>query len=186
MIKKEELAQIYAEEKIESIKTLLKQAYMDGYEAGLENNHFEIRIGETKYFDLGLPSGTLWSFPPQKFDYGWHLDCRSFEEVKDLNLPTEEQWNELCAHSRIYAHKIIGPSGQHVGYPVCDNTSTFYLVKTLGENCQKGHNKFWLKTEPDEKHMVKVIEFDDNHKGLSTHFTGYHLPFFLVKNKEEI
>ena len=60
---KEELAQQYAEEKAAEMAELLKAAYLKGYEQGELKVACSISIEGVEYFDLGLPSGTLWSKP---------------------------------------------------------------------------------------------------------------------------
>ena len=60
---KEELAQQYAEEKAAEMAELLKAAYLKGYEQGELKVACSISIEGVEYYDLGLPSGTLWSKP---------------------------------------------------------------------------------------------------------------------------
>ncbi len=177
-----ELAIKYAENNSELIPSLIVQAYKDGYKQGIRDSAHIIKIAGVEYFDLNLPSGTLWSYPLQYENYGWHLRLASFEDVKELGLPTIEQWKELCQHCIIKGLKLITPNGVHFGYPTCLNSSSNkYTTYSLGENCEPGHNRFWLKSIPNDEHLVDVIEFDKGVNSLEKHFTGYKLPFFLVK-----
>ena len=174
----ENLGAEYAQNNSEQLQFLLSKAYQDGYKQGVSDSTHKIYIDKVEYFDLGLPSGTMWSFPLYYCEYGWRLRLLPFEQVKDMNLPTQEQWEELRLHCRFIGMKIIAPNGIKLGYP-----SRSYLIYTLGEQCAKGHNKFWMKAEPDDDHQVNVIEYDQDVNTFSTHFTGHRLPFFLVKNK---
>lgn len=179
MDKTDNLATEYAQNNSDQILLLLAKAYQDGYNQGICDSTHKINIDDVEYLDLGLPSGTLWSFPPYYCNYGWKLKLLPYEQVKDLNLPTREQWEELCQHCRIVDKKIIAPNGIRFGYP-----SRSYTIYTLGEQCAKGHNRFWMKSEPDDDHNVSVIEFDKDVNTYKVHFTGYKLPFFLVKTAE--
>lgn len=171
------LAAEYAQNNSEQILLLLAKAYQEGYEQGVCDSTHKINIDDVEYLDLGLPSGTLWSFPPYICDSGWKLKTLPYEQVKNLNLPTREQWDELFQHCRFVDKKIIAPNGIRFGYP-----SRSHIIYTLGEQCVKGHNKFWMKADPDDDHKVSVIEFDKDVNTYGTHFTGYRLPFFLVKS----
>lgn len=173
------------------LSSLIKKIYMAGYRKGKQDSQQTITIDNVEYFDLGLPSGTLWSCAPQYFHYGWHLYLNTYEEAKKLGLPTKEQWEELLLNCDIFNKeskwglpRLIGPNGQRLGYPLCKNDSVKYTTYTLGENCKKGRNKFWLLSEPDNNHLVDVIVFDKNVLEYDKHFTGYRLPYFLVKKKE--
>ena len=61
-----ELSANYATEKTnEMMSQIVAQAFADGYRMGYKDREDEIpvdlRDGKTKFVDLGLPSGTLWS-----------------------------------------------------------------------------------------------------------------------------
>lgn len=105
MDKTDNLATEYAQNNSEQILLLLAKAYQDGYNQGICDSTHKINIDDVEYLDLGLPSGTLWSFPPYYCNYGWKLKLLPYEQVKDLNLPTREQWEELCQHCRIVDKK---------------------------------------------------------------------------------
>lgn len=176
---------------------IMEKVYMDGYRQGQIDYAPTVTVDNVKYMDLGLPSETLWSCAPQYFCYGWHLQLNTYKEAKKLGLPTKEQWEELLtfcdvrnretvlSDGKIIKHlpTITGPNGEKLGYPVCGNGSVKYMTYTLGENCEKGRNKFWLLSEPDEKHCVDVIVFDKDVNEYDKHYMGYQLPYFLVKTK---
>lgn len=184
---KEDFAKIYANSEIKDIFALIEKAYLEGYKKGEENNINKINIDSIKFFDPGLPSGTLWSCAPQYYDYGWHLERKTFYEVENLSLPTKEQWEELLEYCQVDELHIITRYGDKLGYPIADNSPTNrYTTYTLGEKCEKNLNKFWMAGSPDSKGMIEVILFDKGGIGYETHFCGFRLPFFLVKNKAEL
>lgn len=178
----EELALEYALKNSRQMQELLSQAYQAGYKRGVSDSAHVVNIDGVEYYDINLPSGTLWSYPVQYWDYNLCLRCATYDEVKDLPLPTKEQWEELSRHCCTMGLKLVAPNGVRLGYSD-SNTRRKYTVYTLGENCQKGHNRFWLRSTPNEDHLVDVIEFDLNVNSFQKHFTGFKLPFFLVQNK---
>lgn len=176
----------YAQNTCVQLQQIIAQAYKTGYEQGVLDSTHKLSIDGIDYFDANLPSGTLWSWPPQYENYGWHLRLATYDEVRELGLPTKDQWEELCRFCRIKGKKLIAPNGIDLGYPTCLNSpSNRYITYSLGEDCKKGHNRFWLKSDPDAENMVEVIEFDENVNSFNKHFTGFKLPFFLVKNKND-
>lgn len=183
---KEQLSYMYCDKMQNIISDMIQKAFTEGYEKGVASQIKNFNIDGVEYFDPGLPSGTLWSCALQHFDYGWHLVLATYEQVAELNLPTKEQWEELCEHCIIKKKKLITPSGYKLGYPTAKNgPSNRYTTYTLGEECEKGRNKFWLKSTPTS-HQADVVVFDVDVNEFSTHFTGFKLPFFLVKNKSDL
>lgn len=173
---KEEFAQQYAEEKAAEMAELLKAAYLKGYEQGELKVACSISIEGIEYYDLGLPSGTLWSKP---LDYGNVHNYRLFsqnEASRFDGLPTEVQWEELNEICRIHSQDIIGRSGERI------NTFTCYR----GEDVPEGYNYFWLKSEMDEKGEAKAGRFNADGLSIVSHFAGYKLPIMLTKKREEI
>ena len=66
MIELNEKADIYAEENVinvlkEAFAKVYADGYRDGYKDCLDHVSVNLRISNTEYVDLGLPSGTLWS-----------------------------------------------------------------------------------------------------------------------------
>lgn len=177
---KEELAQQYAEEKAAEMAELLKAAYLKGYEQGELKVACSISIEGVKYYDLGLPSGTLWSAP---LHYTWSYEYQKFSQndaSRFDGLPTEAQWEELNEICRIHSCNIIGRSGERI--------SIFTGRDSSGEYVPEGYNYFWLKSEMDEKGEAKAGRILAGGLGLSTvsHFAGYKLPVMLTKKREEI
>lgn len=187
--------------KIPFLAKIIQSTYTEGYKKGYKQGQIDyvptVKINNVEYFDLGLPSGTLWSSAPQYSFYGWHLELKTYAEAKSLGIPTKEQWEELLKHCdvlnetyiengviRYRLPQITGQKGERLGYPQCKNSTNKYTTYTLGENCEKDQNKFWLLSEPDENHQVDVVVFDRGVMKYDKHFVGYKLPFFLVKQKE--
>lgn len=176
---KEELAQQYAEEKAAEMAELLKAAYLKGYEQGELKVACSISIEGVEYYDLGLPSGTLWS-KPLRHTSPYNNDYKKFSQndaSRFDGLPTEAQWEEL-KKCRIYDNCIIGCSGMRIYI----DTSSYYR----GENVPEGYNYFWLKSEMDEKGVAKAGRFNADGLSVVSHFAGYRLPVMLTKKREEI
>ena len=177
---KEELAQQYAEEKAAEMAELLKAAYLKGYEQGELKVACSISIEGVEYYDLGLPSGTLWSKPLGSYGYKLfsYNDASRFD-----GLPTEAQWEELMK-CRIYDDYIIGYSGMRI--PISTIREGGFGIDDRGENVPKGNNLFWLKSEMDEKGEAKAGRFNADGLSIVSHFAGYKLPIMLTKKREEI
>lgn len=181
---KEELAQQYAEEKAAEMAEVLKAAYLKGYEQGELKVACSISIEGIKYYDLGLPSGTLWSKPlpyasnNSEYKKFSHNDASRFD-----GLPTEAQWEELMK-CRIYDDYIIGYSGMRI--PISTIREGGFGIDDRGENVPKGNNLFWLKSEMDEKGEAKAGRFNADGLSIVSHFAGYKLPIMLTKKREEI
>ena len=100
-----ENAEKYAEGKAnQAITKAIAEAYIEGYKAGYKDREEEIPMGlrdnKTEYVDLGLPSGTLWASDYEKSN-GKYIYL-PFEKAKRMNLPTEEQWEELIDFCEIF------------------------------------------------------------------------------------
>ncbi len=188
-MKKEELAQHFAESAAAKVAELLKEAYIKGYEQGVLDSGVPLRVNGVRYIDLGLPSGTMWSDHSLEYcDYGYRQRKLSYNEAIKLQIPTVEQWEELCRFCRFEKNLIIGLSGGRIGY---DYAPAGYRIHSLGEGCEENRNMFWLKSDVDSENNASVMiydfEVDDEEykifKGTSKHFIGYKLPVFLVRNK---
>lgn len=90
---KESKAKEYAQSVAGSIiEKALEAAYLEGFNAGVEsveNPVTTIVEDGVTYFDLGLPSGTMWS------EYLWPSGedsiRRSYFEALEYNIPNKEQ-----------------------------------------------------------------------------------------------
>ena len=128
MIELNEKAGIYAEENVLSVlKEAFAKVYADGYRDGYKDcqDHVSVnlRISNTEYVDLGLPSGTLWSA-----DYEKEVNDIIFEPYElasTKTIPTRAQWNELkrCAKwefigedDKLKVVKCTGPNGNTISF----------------------------------------------------------------------
>lgn len=182
-----EKAKKYAEGKaIDAISAAIEQAYLDGYNDGLkhyENERLESIVDGVEYKDLKLPSGTKWASGYLK-DKGF-LGMFAYEEVAKFNLPTKEDFDELCKecaidnylYTRNHGIMFTGKNGIKIEIPYVkvehvtdDNVidSIAFWLKNDGEDTQKDYARvFSTKTFPEKKT-----------------FMGYKLPVLLVLKKD--
>lgn len=191
-MEKDELAILFANQKSEEIASIIKEAYIKGYEQGCLDSNKSINIDCVEYVDLGLPSGTLWSSIPLDYlNYGYKQRLLSYQEALKLQIPTVDQWEEICQFCKFVQDKIIGPSGQRIGYGWAPSG---YRIYNLGEGCTENKQMFWLKGDVDDDNTAPTfiydikredeVEFVFSHTtGMARHFTGFKLPVFLVRNK---
>lgn len=196
---KEELAKQFAEQKNAELESIIKEAYLKGYEQALFDTNKVINIDGIEYVDMGLPSGTLWSKHPL-WDKGEYIRV-NYLEAQNLPIPTKDQWEEIYNKCAFKKNEIIAPlpSCQRIGFD-------FWRKGLWGEECNESTGyKFWLKGCIDEANKAPVMvyciknsihNFDyrllsepyrndkDYLIGSDTYFTGYKLPVFLVRNKE--
>lgn len=172
---KEELAENYATEQMNSldneIKNLLKEAYLRGFEDGKQpvvNNPGEKQSTEDidiVYNNLDLPSGLLWSdyLGDKNQGYGRHTHkLFLYNEIKHLALPSKEQVLELFK----YTKKEGGRTG--------DLYKSWYYASFLSVNGLKyslvqdhysifNFPEFWLSDEvEDDPTMAYVSTFNKN------------------------
>lgn len=198
----------YAAEKTnEVMTTAIAQAYADGYRDGYKDREEEIPVdlrgNKTEFVDLGLPSGTLWSTDYKKD--GDELKYLPYEIAASLQLPTEEQWNELkdnCKwHYELtsfydqsrndYIYPLtkaycVGPNGNTIEFQV-----TGY-IKIPEKVIESDSVWFWLNDEnnDNEKNAITIYNSQECYNSVSfveilktSKFSGYKLPVRLVRNK---
>ncbi len=196
---KEEFANLFVETNFESIKDLLKEAYISGYEQG-KIDSLIYNIDDIQYWDLGLPSGTLWAGPltiKRSFN---SYKMLSYTDACLLNIPTEEQYKELVDNCQVLFEGnggnsvfIVGKSGKRLqvyteNYMVVQNYPKRFLtdLSCKGEKTPKGENFLWLKSNIDNDHaMVAAVKYNCELSSCK-HFTGFNLPVFLVKSKDDV
>lgn len=163
----ENKAQEYALNVLDECINKVKQAYIDGYNAGkAECSPTPKNITEdgVTYIDLGLPSGTMWS--PLKGTNGRYIAI-PYNQVKDLELPTLDDYAELLKYTK---HG-------------CNNRGDYeYLsvdgVKYIIPACIS----FWLK-DKDSDTMVKFVN-TKLHPHVRSGFIGESKCYVLVKRKK--
>lgn len=178
------------------IKTIVLNAFTEGYSQGLRKSQ-ELTINRVQYFDLGLPSGILWS-EPIKSEHPWTYityELSSYNDVCNLSIPTLDDLQELIHNCRIDSNtslvskdvEIIGPSGKRIGVGTQDylnrsDNPNSVLCHRKGESVNEHENMFWIKSDViDNYATVAVVNIKEKTISLSKHFTGYKLPYILVR-----
>lgn len=198
-----EKANCYAEENVINVlKEAFAKVYADGYRDGYKDRESEIpvdlRLNQTKFVDLGLPSGILWSAEYEKED--GNILFLPYLKAQEMSIPTEKQWNELIEHCRwqgnysssgitFYGVTCIGPNGNEIKF-----RSKGYMKNQKNiDNIEYGGGKvyFWIHDEEEnELHEKKVICIDKGIKrepnnDIVQFFSGYKCPVRLVKKQDQ-
>lgn len=192
----EQLAQLYVDRNNDALTSIITKAYIEGYKHGLKEAR-EINIDDVRYYDLGLPSGTLWSQPIYvKHQYSYvTYNLISYYDACDLELPSPQDFEELKQYcmvttdARNIAQDVVitGPSGQAIDIGTKDyrnnpSNPNSVLCHRQGQEVVELTNKFWLKSDVHDNHaVVALVDYKDKSISLSTHFIGYKLPYLLVK-----
>ncbi len=174
----------YAEGKaIDAISAAIEQAYVDGYNDGLkhyENERLESIVDGVEYIDLKLTSGTKWAsgYLKEKASLGWF----AYEDASKLNLPTKEDFEELCKECVIdfknYTHnkciRFTGKNGKIIELPCVKVDDNVY-----------DSISFWLKNEGEDT-QKEYARVNSTRKVLDVKtFMGYKLPVLLVLKKDK-
>lgn len=179
-----EKAKKYAEGKaIDAISAAIEQAYADGYYDGLkhyENERLESIVDGVEYIDLKLTSGTKWAsgYLKEKASLGWF----AYEDASKLNLPTKEDFEELCKECAIdnylYTNNkgimFTGKNGKKIEIPYikAEHVTDDNVISSIS---------FWLKNDGDN--IQKTYARVNEHKKIldMKTFMGYKLPVLLVR-----
>lgn len=93
----EEKAREFAINALKEDLDKLAKAYLEGYNAGKsENKANPINIDGVEFYDMGLPSGTLWS--STILDNKGEAIRATYKEVMDADIPTPEEVKELKSY----------------------------------------------------------------------------------------
>ena len=196
-----ERAANYAAEKAnELLAKAIAQAYADGYRDGYKERDFEIEclniLGEeASVFNLGLPSGTLWTLKYLE-DNQKKKKYLPYAKAAKLGLPTKEQVEELIENCKwqgefsstgmsFYGAICIGSSGNSISF-----LSSGYKEddKMVGVPHYGGGNAyFWIQDEEDgdEKNAVRIYDVEGGKPKMEIVkiFSGYKLPVLIVRQK---
>lgn len=157
----EDKAKEYALKALESEIDKVQKAYIDGYNAAkAEYNHEPIDIDGVKYFDMSLPSGTLWSEPIREGNVLLRLP---YNKAKQYELPTQEDWEELMQYTK---HEVRG--GKY----------KFLSVDGITLNSMKD-NGCWLKSDVVNNEALTIRRGNI----ISNCFIGETVAIVLVKHK---
>lgn len=160
----EEKAREYALDALKEELGKVEKAYIDGYNAGQsEANKFEVEIDGIKYYDFGLPSGTLWS-EPLTVD-GQRLKLPFDAAIAQFTLPNLPNVQELERFIR-------------VGNLITKEGISWLTVK--GDKICMPCFRAWTRQECNQAHG---LAFDMNLK-IRDEFKGEKLDIVLVKQKE--
>ena len=197
MDKLKEKSEIYASEKMnELMAKAIAQAYVDGYCNGYqdrdnENKESNFVDDEIDVYDLGLPSGTLWS--PNYLKDEDTINYLPYVEAVKLGLPSKEQVDELVENCRwlgsfsssgltLYKTVCIGASGERISL-----TTAGYEMGDKWVDASYGNASayFWIQDddEGDEKYAVKISNVRDGKPCMEIVkiFSGYKLPVLIVR-----
>ena len=173
----------YAEGKaIDAISAAIEQAYVDGYNDGLkhyENERLESIVDGVEYIDLKLTSETKWAsgYLKEKASLGWF----AYEDASKLNLPTKEDFEELCKECAIdnylYTNNkgimFTGKNGKKIEIPYIK------AIHVTDDNVNDSI-AFWLKNEGEDT-QKEYARVNSSRKVLDVKtFMGYKLPVLLV------
>lgn len=195
----QERADIYAAEKMnELMARAIAQAYIDGYQDGYNKRCAE--GGESVYmedgitvYDMGLPSGTLWSLDYLN-DGDGHTCFLSYAKAAKQGLPSIEQVEELIEKCRwlgdysssgltFYRAVCIGATGERISF----NSSGYKQdERTVGApNYGGGSAYFWIQDEEegDERNAVRIHEVVNGKPKVEIVkiFSGFRLPVMVVR-----
>lgn len=173
MIELNEKAGIYAEENVINVlREAFAKVYADGYRDGYKDREDEIpvdlRMNQTLFVDLGLPSGTLWSTDYEKEE--GIIQYFPYETATTHNIPTKEQWEELKKYARwefqidgdhnsLSTIKCVGPNGNVLLF---DMTGKMEFAKKFLTDMAF----FWIKEESVPNTAVSMWLF--RHEGQET------------------
>ena len=161
----EEKAKEYALKALEGEIDKVKNAYIDGYNAARnELLHEPVDIDGVTYYDMSLPSGTMWS---KKITYNQNSNyailTEPYNKVKELSIPTKEDWEELEQNTK------------RTYYKGCLRYLSKDGVKLEFYNCS-----YWCKSDVNDKNEALVYR----NGGFERRFTGESFRIVLVKKKK--
>lgn len=104
------------------------------------------------YFDLGLPSGTLWKSSDESFFYSYDEAIGQFGS----QLPTANQWRELRSYCEwtkwnYGGYKVTGPNGKYIVL------STFGSRNCDGIVSYGSEGYYWSSTPLSSDHALGFI-----------------------------
>lgn len=189
-------ANSYAEDNVINVlKEAFAKVYADGYCDGYKDRDKEIpvdlRTNQTKYIDLGLPSGTLWSTEYER--EGEEILYLPYGKAELFSIPTKEQWEELVnpdickweydKSGEFTEAYCIGPNGMVLKFLLTG------LIHTSNPK-EMDSAYFWIKDMKDgnAKNAIRIFNYYIQRRWSTTKciidiFSGYKLPIRLVKTK---
>ena len=197
-----ERAANYAAEKVnELLAKAIAQAYKDGYNNGYKEcaDDYDIDLYEdVDFVDLDLPSGLLWSSRYRMGEENKPLYL-TYEEASTMDIPTEEQFNELvenCNWSHIMGY--VNRGGYDYRQPVgkrCNSVNGEHIsyseegMRHIGSGYGSNDIRFWIRDDVDEaeKKSVFIESGLQNEKPIikikKVDASTAKMPVMLVRNK---
>lgn len=165
----EDKAKEYAQEVLKDQLAAVANAYIQGYnDAMASQNHEPIKEGKDRFVDLGLDSGTLWTYRPH-YKMG-HFQSVGFHEAINYGIPTKEQFEEMLTRCRYHKdYEFVGPSSESV-----------YFVFT-----GSSHKRVWIKSDVVNDEALTCRLHSDGSYEFERLFVGERLRIMRVKNKNE-
>lgn len=173
---------------LEAISAAIEQAYTDGYNDGMQHREAAIReaiVDGVEYIDLDLPNGKMWSSSYIKDKDLFKV--LPYIEASKLNIPTKEDFEELCAYcakdyyltTNVRGIQFTGRNGEKIIIP-------YYKIKEKADEEYVDHFSFWIKDDEDTPRRYNAYS-TSRKEGIvgfvSKIFMGYKLPIMLVKQK---
>ena len=135
-------AKDYSSKKFElAMSKAIAQAYLDGFKDGYKARKDKEESGfidDIDFVDLGLPSGTLWASDSLRDDE--ELCLLTFDEANMLDIPSEEQWEELVDHcscrfvnnaNGTIGVDFVGPNDQTIHFSFSSNRFIARIIVPL-------------------------------------------------------
>ena len=200
-----ERAANYAAEKVnELLAKAIAQAYKDGYNNGYKecaDDHDIDLYEDVDFVDLDLPSGLLWSSRYRMGEENKPLYL-TYEEASTMDIPTEEQFNELvenCNWSHIMGY--VNRGGYDYRQPVgkrCNSVNGEHIsffeegMRYIGSGYAPYGIYFWIRDDVDEaeKKSVFIKSELQNKRPIikieKVDASTAKMPVMLVRNKENM
>ena len=175
-----EKAKEYAKGKaMEAITAAIEQAYADGYNDGinhLENEKLEAIKTGVEYRNLGLK--TQWSSKLIKYKEANFIKPMPYIEASKLNLPTKEQFEELC---RVCFAEHV-KSKDRAGIELTGITGEKILIGYWDDD----QIAFWLKDDEDSnERLIANVKIEKN-KATPIYkkvYMGLQMPVMIVREE---
>ena len=170
---------------LEAITAAIEQAYEDGYNDGmkhLENEKLDAIKDGVEYKDLGYKKGIQWS---SEYIYHGKRIILPYLEASKLNLPTKEQFEELCREcfpsyvntTKHHGVKFTGTNGESI-------VIEYYTCNELANLDKKDVFNFWLKDDGESNERLTANVKIENNKAIPIFekvYMGLKLPVMLVR-----
>jgi len=178
-----EKAKEYAKGKaMDALTSVIEQAYVDGYNAGLSHlktEELEAAKERVKYVPIKLGDGIIWSVGYMKNkDTG--IEKLPYVEAEKLDIPTKEDVEKLISACRIDYDSETSLHGLKFTYQNGERLRIPY--GTYVEQNDEGRQEviFWVRDNEACKEKT-IAQITKDKCKFSKVFMGYRLPVVLLK-----